>query len=206
MISTARLSIIMTNICSNSFFDLIERSGLVLVRFSQDGRSWHVRQVEPHQFFHTTPENLQVLALIDEWVRTHRMGPTLREVADGLGVASHTTAQHHVHKLLDSGLLTCDWIGDRKQLASRTLRLTTAGLSALALWDRIRAARLLLGERELALDAQGLAAARRTDLPLHLLSHRVEQGRTIICFENRYERDQWAWHIAKELPERDAQP
>lgn len=165
-----------------------------------------MRQVEPNQFFHATPENLQVLALINEWVRTHRMGPTFREVAEGVGVSSHTTAQHHVHKLLNRGLLTCDWIGDQKQLASRTLRLTEAGVLALALWERIRAAQLLVGERELALDTQGLAAARRADLPLPTHPQRIESGRTIIVFDNRFERDQWAWHIAQELPEQNARP
>lgn len=150
-----------------------------------------------------TPETAVVLQVIDRWVQAHGMGPTMQEIASQIGVSSHTTAQHHVQKLLASGLLTCERTGPARHVASRTLRLTAAGHSWLARRRRLSASPLLVGERELALDAQAVRAARRAGMPLDAFRTRVEADRIVIRLADRADRDFWAELILDELQGND---
>ena len=66
-----------------------------------------------------TEKDTETLLIIKEWITKFGWSPTVREVADSLGLAISTT-----HRRLDR-LEELGWI-ERGQFQSRALRVTTA--------------------------------------------------------------------------------
>lgn len=52
-----------------------------------------------------TPNQQRVLACIEAWFEQHGRAPTLREISQNLGLASHTSAQDYVEALVRKGAL-----------------------------------------------------------------------------------------------------
>lgn len=74
---------------------------------------------------HSTKFN--ILAEIIDYRLTHAYGPTVRELADAVGVDSRSTAQYHIKDLVDQGYLT------KLNYNSRTLNPTEKGEKFVAL-------------------------------------------------------------------------
>lgn len=49
----------------------------------------------------------EVQEFIARWYRTNGYGPTLREIAEGVGLSAVATARHHVRTLEEQGTITC---------------------------------------------------------------------------------------------------
>jgi DNA-binding MarR family transcriptional regulator len=67
-----------------------------------------------------TPKQLKVLVWVAQFTATHHYPPTLREIAVGLGLKSHTSTQQKIEKLVGLGLIT-------KARGARSLTLTKQG-------------------------------------------------------------------------------
>lgn len=52
-----------------------------------------------------TPNQRRVLACIQSWLELHGRAPTLREISQNLGLASHSSAQDYVEALVRKGVL-----------------------------------------------------------------------------------------------------
>ncbi|MEU7823060.1 transcriptional repressor LexA [Catellatospora sp. NPDC049133] len=57
---------------------------------------------------HLTQRQQRILAAITEWVQLHGYPPTVREIAAAVGLASPSSAAHHLKVLQDRGLLRRD--------------------------------------------------------------------------------------------------
>lgn len=64
-----------------------------------------------------TSRQFEVLDYIKKFIATKGYSPTVREIADGLGFKSPSSAQDHIKKLVASGIITID------QKKSRTIEL-----------------------------------------------------------------------------------
>ena len=63
----------------------------------------------------------RVVDFIRAYIRMHGYAPTVREIMDGVGLASTAAVQYHLEKLRDSGVIT--WIPGR----ARTIRVLEEG-------------------------------------------------------------------------------
>lgn len=70
-----------------------------------------------------------VLQFIHDFRQQRQFGPTTREVAAGVGLASNSTAAMHLETLRNDGLLTWSRHEDG-QMITRSVRLTDAGRRA----------------------------------------------------------------------------
>jgi hypothetical protein len=160
--------------------------------FSNDGAVERGSNVLP-------PGHIRTLDAIHTYVERHGAGPTLRELAAALGLRAVSAAHRRVLALEALGLVTCERTPGKQQLAARTLRLSPRVAELRARSLRLRASRLLRGERELVLGPQAQAVAERLGvgaLRLHVTSWGTLK---ILSFPDRAERDVWADLILDEL-------
>lgn len=98
-----------------------------------------------------TPLETRLLAFIQDFIRRHGAGPTLSEIATGLGLQSRGTVHRYVQSLVDKGLL------EHRPGSKRGLRLAEAEAEpapTLPLLGRIAAGRpieAIPGEDEIKL-------------------------------------------------------
>lgn len=80
-----------------------------------------------------TPRDLDCLRAIDQLVRAHPYRPTLREIADVLGVSSPNAIHVRVGRLVQLGLVS------RRPRMHRAINVTEGGRAALSVEvDRVR--------------------------------------------------------------------
>lgn len=72
-----------------------------------------------------TPRRLRVLLALDAHIVRHRFSPTVRELADAVGVASLNGVADHLGRLIDAGFVQR---GEARQ--ARTLTVTALGRRA----------------------------------------------------------------------------
>lgn len=65
-----------------------------------------------------TPRQAQILNFIRDFTAKHGYAPTIREIGNGVGLASSSTTHTHVENLKRKGMLTVEY--DKP----RTIRLT----------------------------------------------------------------------------------
>lgn len=145
------------------------------------------------------PVEQRTLAAIEGHWAAHRYGPSMRELAVASGLAGTGSVRAQLDRLMGAGLVLFDRIGPSGRVASRSLRLTEEGRRALYWQERVRRSTLVRGERELVLDARGLAAARRAELPLDALRATKEGARTRYLFFDAADRDFWAARVIAEM-------
>src|SRR4030065_1172542 len=94
---------------------------------------------------HLTERQKEVLSFIRQFITKEGVSPTVREVAQHFGFASHLSAQLHINALLKKGLIT------KTPLKARNIRLTgqekTSGRS-LPLLGKVRAGKPILVAEE----------------------------------------------------------
>lgn len=142
---------------------------------------------------------LAALVVIHAHVERYGSGPLLRELAEQLGLFSKSTARRHVLRLEEAGMVTYERVGRLQQMAARTLRPTERGRSVVERWQTLRDSATPSGKYTLSLGEKELAAARRAGLPLQALPTAIHNGRTLVRFEDRAERDFWATLILEDL-------
>lgn len=71
----------------------------------------------------------RILRFIRDFRAARAFGPTTREIADGVGLASNSTAALHLGMLRRKGLVTWATFDDGTMVA-RSVRLTPAGRAA----------------------------------------------------------------------------
>ena len=100
---------------------------------------------------HDQDRRRRILQAIAEGVRRNGVPPTVREIADYVGLAAPSAVHHHLAALEHEGLI------ERGAGLSRAVRITSRGLALLELDDAVEIVRLPAPSREL--DVVGQIAA-----------------------------------------------
>ena len=92
---------------------------------------------------HDQDRRRRILQAIAEGVRRNGVPPTVREIADYVGLAAPSAVHHHLAALEHEGLI------ERGAGLSRAVRITSRGLALLELDDAVEIVRLPAPSREL---------------------------------------------------------
>ena len=131
--------------------------------------------------------------------------PSLREIAEQMGLRAVSAARVRVLRLAELGLVTYERVGSHGHAAARSIRLTQAGYEAFAEYNAWWAAGILLGKREVQLTDEQYHKVLASNVPLSAFHLRAEGEYTIVVFRNWVERDFWAGEMMGVLGFRDGE-
>ena len=149
-----------------------------------------------------SPMDWQTLQVIYKFQQGEQL-PTLREIAQALGLRAVSAARVHVLRLGELGLVTHLRVGKRRYSAARTLRVTAKGKAALERYAAWMGSGLVCGKREVRLTDAQYRKLKHSDVPLSSFRQRAEGRYTIVVFGNWRERDYWAGEMLTVLGEKN---
>lgn len=148
------------------------------------------------------PRGWAALSIIEECLQDYEMAPTMKELAEYMGLRAVSAARRYVVMLEELGYVGTRRTGRRKHIAARSIRLTEKGCALLEQHRKARSSGLIEGANALVLRKRELKLARAAGVPVDSFRQELLEGgggAVRLYFKDWRERDYWVEQLMEVL-------